>query len=54
VLWLICPLLLLWITRMWYRANRGKLDEDPIVATTSDPPSYLIGALVGVILLVAL
>ena len=32
VLWLICPLLLFWISRMWLLAHRGQIDEDPIVA----------------------
>lgn len=30
VLWLICPLLLYWITRMWSRAYRGQIDDDPL------------------------
>ena len=53
-LWMICPLLLLWISRMWFRTHRGKLDEDPIVATAKDPVNYGIGALVALMLFVAL
>jgi 4-hydroxybenzoate polyprenyltransferase len=53
-LWLICPLLLFWISRMWFRAHRGNLDEDPIVATARDPVSYGIGVLVAAVLLAAL
>ncbi len=54
LLWLVCPLLLFWISRMWLLAYRGRLHDDPIVATARDPLSYVVGALVGVVLLTAL
>lgn len=54
LLWLICPLLLFYTGRMWLLAYRGELHEDPIVATVRDPASYLVGALVGLVLLAAL
>ena len=54
LLWLICPLLLLWISRMWLLAHRGRINQDPIVATVSDPASYGIGALVATILYIAI
>jgi hypothetical protein len=53
LLWLICPLLLYWISRMWLLAHRGRIDQDPIVATVRDPVSYVIGALVALVLYVA-
>jgi 4-hydroxybenzoate polyprenyltransferase len=52
-LWLVCPLLLFWIGRMWLMAYRGQIHEDPIVATVRDPMSYLVGMLVGVIVIAA-
>jgi 4-hydroxybenzoate polyprenyltransferase len=54
LLWLVCPLLLFYTGRMWLLAYRGEIDEDPIVATVRDPASYLVGALVGVVLMAAL
>lgn len=54
LLWLVCPLLLFWTSRMWLLAHRGRIHDDPIVATVRDPVSYLIGGLVGVILYAAL
>jgi hypothetical protein len=54
LLWLICPLLLFWISRMWLMAHRGRLVDDPIVATVRDPASYLLGALVALVLYFAL
>jgi len=53
LLWLICPLLLFWISRMWLLAHRGRIDQDPIVAAMRDPASYVIGALVALILYAA-
>ena len=54
LLWLVCPLLLFWTSRMWLLAHRGQIHDDPIVATVRDPVSYLLGALVGVVLYMAL
>lgn len=53
LLWLICPLLLFWISRMWLLAHRGRIDQDPIVAAVLDPASYAVGALVALILFAA-
>ena len=39
---------------MWLLAYRGKVDEDPILATVHDPASYLVGALVVLVLYAAL
>jgi hypothetical protein len=46
VLLLLCPLLLYWISRVWLRAHRGQMHDDPIVFALKDWPSYLIGAMV--------
>jgi hypothetical protein len=54
VLFLVCPLLLFWISRMWLLAYRGQIDEDPIVAAARDPSSYVVGALVLLVLYAAL
>lgn len=54
VLFLVCPLLLFWTSRMWLLAHRGEIHEDPIVASARDPSSYIVGALVGLVLYAAL
>ena len=54
VIWLACPMLLYWISRIWFLANRGKLDDDPVVFAARDPVSYLLGAVLLIILLAAL
>jgi len=54
LLLLIGPFLLYWITRMWLWTLRGKMTDDPIVFTAKDPVSYLIGALVIAVMIIAL
>jgi 4-hydroxybenzoate polyprenyltransferase len=53
VLWFLAPALLYWITRMWFLADRGMLDADPVVFTVRDPVSYAISVFVGLILIIA-
>lgn len=54
VLFLVCPLLLFWTGRMWLLAHRGQIHEDPLVASARDPASYIVAALVGLVLYAAL
>jgi 4-hydroxybenzoate polyprenyltransferase/phosphoserine phosphatase len=53
-LWLLVPVLLLWISRLWLQASRGQLDEDPVVYAITDRRSLLLGVLVLAIVLSAL
>ncbi len=53
VLWLLIPLLVFWISRIWLIAHRGRMTDDPIVFTTRDGPSYVVAALAGGVLLAA-
>jgi hypothetical protein len=39
---------------MWLQAHRGQIHEDPIVASARDPASYIVAALVGLVLYAAL
>jgi 4-hydroxybenzoate polyprenyltransferase/phosphoserine phosphatase len=45
-LWLITPLMILWLSRVWLLASRGELDEDPVIFAVTDRISLLIGAAV--------
>jgi len=45
VLWALIPLLVFWAGRIWLLAQRGELDEDPILFTTRDRGSYLVAGL---------
>ena len=48
-MWLITPLLILWISRVWLLASRGLLDEDPVVFALEDRMSLLLGLGVAII-----
>ena len=43
VLWLICPLLLAWISRIWTISGRGHLHEDPLSFAIKDKWSLVAG-----------
>jgi 4-hydroxybenzoate polyprenyltransferase/phosphoserine phosphatase len=43
-LWMICPLLLLWINRVWMKVNRGELDDDPVIFALRDRFSRVVAA----------
>ncbi len=54
LLWLIVPLMVLWLNWVWLLASRGKLDEDPVAFAITDRMSLLMGAAVAAIALLAL
>ena len=53
ILLLLCPLFLYWITRLWFKANRGEVPEDPVVFALTDRTSYIAGILSAGVLYVA-
>lgn len=53
VLWIIAPLLMYWITRLWFIAHRGELDDDPIVFALKDRVSWAVVLAVGFLLALA-
>ncbi|MEM1353849.1 MAG: UbiA family prenyltransferase [Planctomycetota bacterium] len=53
VLWLVEPLLIYWITRLWFIAHRGALDDDPVLFALKDRVSWAVAAGVALLLLLA-
>ena len=49
LLWLIMPLMILWLCRIWLLASRGELDEDPLVFAFTDRISLGVGIAVAAI-----
>jgi len=49
VIWLACPILLFWVSRIWMLAHRGEMHDDPVVFAIEDRVSLLVGALFGLI-----
>jgi 4-hydroxybenzoate polyprenyltransferase len=47
LLWLVCPILLYWLTRLWFLAARDELPDDPVLFAAADPQSYAAGALIA-------
>lgn len=52
-LWLVSPLVLYWSMRAWFLAARGQMSDDPILFALRDKPSYLVGAITVLLLLLA-
>jgi 4-hydroxybenzoate polyprenyltransferase len=48
-MWLITPMLILWVSRVWLLASRGLLNEDPVVFALEDRMSLLLGLGVAII-----
>ena len=53
VLWLVCPVMLYWISRVWMLGYRNRMDDDPVVFAVRDPKSYVMAAMIGAILFLA-
>jgi 4-hydroxybenzoate polyprenyltransferase/phosphoserine phosphatase len=51
-LWALCPILLLWISRVLMLANRGLMNDDPVVFALRDKVS-LVAGFAGLIAIVA-
>ncbi len=52
-LWLVCPVMLYWITRAWMLTYRDRMEDDPVVFAVRDRKSYILALLIGIILTVA-
>lgn len=52
-MWIICPLLLYWIGRMWMQGERGNIVEDPVIFAAKDKYTYLVFILSSVFILLS-
>jgi 4-hydroxybenzoate polyprenyltransferase len=50
VIWLLCLLVLYWISLVWFLARRNELHEDPVVFAIKDPRGYWL-VLIGILVL---
>lgn len=41
-LWLLCPLMLYWISRLWIKTSRGEMHDDPLLFSLKDRVSWLV------------
>jgi len=52
-LWFLAPLLLYWVSRIWFVAKRGELPGDPVAFAVSDRVSIAVGLLIVAVLGIA-
>ena len=48
-LWLLCPLLLYWISRAWAIAHRGLMHDDPVIFAAMDKASRILLCIAAII-----
>ncbi|MCC8998261.1 MAG: UbiA family prenyltransferase [Candidatus Contendobacter sp.] len=48
-LWLLCPLMLYWISRLWIKTVRGEMHDDPLVYSLQDRASWILFAAMAAI-----
>ncbi len=53
LLWLLVPIQLYWVSRMWMQAQRGHMHDDPVVFAVRDRVSLVCGLLFGLTLIIA-
>ena len=53
LIWLICPIILYQMARIWFLARRGHMPDDPLVFMIRDWRSQVMGLLVVVIMVAA-
>ncbi|MDM8566884.1 UbiA family prenyltransferase [Candidatus Halobeggiatoa sp. HSG11] len=53
ILWLTCPVLLYWITRIWFLANRKQMLDDPVQFALTDKISWLVVVCTGILISLA-
>lgn len=50
-LWLLCPLMLYWVSRLWIKTARGEMDDDPLLFSLKDKGSWwMFGGMIAVTL----
>jgi 4-hydroxybenzoate polyprenyltransferase len=53
-LWLLCPILLYWISRIWLKTARGEMHDDPLVFAVTDRASWYLGVAAALTLAIAI
>jgi len=42
LLWLLCPLMTYWVSRLWLKTSRGEMHDDPLVFSLKDQASWIV------------
>jgi 4-hydroxybenzoate polyprenyltransferase/phosphoserine phosphatase len=54
LLWLLCPLMVYWISRLWLKTARGQMHDDPLVFSLKDQASRIVLIMVLMVTLVSI
>lgn len=53
-LWMLCPILLYWISRIWAIAHRGIMHDDPVIFAVTDKVSRVVLLIAAAIVIAAI
>lgn len=53
LLWILCPLQLYWISRVWFVAHRGAMHDDPVIFAIADWTSRIVIVLCAIVVVLA-
>jgi 4-hydroxybenzoate polyprenyltransferase len=53
IIWMLCVLMLYWISRVWMKAQRGQMHDDPVVFALKDRASIGIALLAALTVVIA-
>jgi 4-hydroxybenzoate polyprenyltransferase/phosphoserine phosphatase len=54
LIWLACPILLFWISRMWMITHRGQMNDDPVLFAVKDRTSLITAGMFASVFILAI
>jgi 4-hydroxybenzoate polyprenyltransferase len=54
LLWLLCPLMMYWVSRLWIKTSRSEMNDDPLLYSLRDRASWIIFLAMGLTTLLAI
>ncbi|MDP2028667.1 MAG: UbiA family prenyltransferase [Thiobacillus sp.] len=54
LLWLLCPFMMYWVSRLWIKTSRGEMNDDPLLYSLRDRASWIIFLAMGLTTLLAI
>jgi 4-hydroxybenzoate polyprenyltransferase/phosphoserine phosphatase len=54
LLWLLCPLMAYWVSRLWLKTSRGEMHDDPLIFSLKDQASWIVFIMMMMVTLVSI
>jgi 4-hydroxybenzoate polyprenyltransferase/phosphoserine phosphatase len=54
LLWLLCPLMAYWVSRLWLKTSRGEMHDDPLIFSLKDQSSWIVFIIMVMVTLVSI